>query len=507
MASRAGTMQGCWAEVRRHHVRRALSPSPPFFSSAILQLLSLSSQLLTQPPEQTMSSQSYFSKIQGPIPYSGPSSSDPLSFQWYNKDAIVHGRKMRDWLRFSVCFWHTFRGIGADPFGAATLARPWDTVDLAGASFAELAASCKRRVDAAFEFFSKLGVDYYTFHDRDVAPELDTIEQTNALLDVVADYLLQKQSETGIKLLWGTANLFSSPKFMNGAATNPDVVVYAHAAAQVKKAMEVTHKLGGEGYVFWGGREGYQSLLNTNVKKELDQMASFFHMAVAHKQKIGAKFQFYIEPKPREPTKHQYDYDAQTVIGFLYHYGLIEHFKLNIEPNHTTLAGHQYDHDIVLAAAYNMLGSIDCNTGDELLGWDTDQFLTDERKATLVLKAVIEMGGFKTGGLNFDCKVRRESTDIEDMFIAHIGSMDTFARGLLNAAQIVESGRLRGMIDHRYKSWTEHREGQAVTAGQSSFEELEQLAKKHGQPELRSGKQELFERVFNDELTKSSSKH
>ncbi|KAI9342524.1 xylose isomerase 1 [Obelidium mucronatum] len=434
------------------------------------------------------------------IAFKGEKTKDALSFRYYNKDQLVLGKKMSDWCRFSVVYWHSFRGVGSDPFGPQTLFRPWDTADDTSVSFDDLVASCCARVDAAFEFFVKLGVGFYAFHDRDVAPELATIDETNKLLDKVTDYMLAKQTETGVKLLWGTANLFSHPKFACGAATNPDVKVFAQACAQVKKAMEVTQKLGGEGYVFWGGREGYQTLLNTDLKKELDHMADFFHMAVAHKKAIGATFQFYIEPKPKEPTKHQYDYDAQTVMCFLKHYDLDDHFLLNIEPNHTTLAGHSYEHDIVLSAAYGKLGSIDCNTGDELLGWDTDQFLMDERKATLVMKALIDMGGFKTGGLNFDCKVRRESTDLEDLFIAHIGSMDVFAKGLLNAAKLVEDGRLDKMRKARYESWTKDKIGVKVESGKATFEELETYAKKNSDLQAISGKQELYERVFNDSL-------
>ncbi|KAJ3092261.1 hypothetical protein HK102_009231 [Quaeritorhiza haematococci] len=425
-----------------------------------------------------MTQGNFFPTIAKSIPYEGPDTTNPLAFKWYNKDEIILGKK-----------------------------RPWETDDVSGRSRAAVVEACKRRVDAAFEFFQKLGVDFYTFHDRDVAPEGSTLEETNTLLDEVTDYMLLKQKETGIKLLWGTANLFSHPRYANGAATNPDVHVFAYAAAQVKKAMEVTHKLGGAGYVFWGGREGYQSLLNTDLRKELDHLAAFFKMAIAHKTKIGATFQFYIEPKPREPTKHQvskharstvpissfpYDYDAQTVMGFLHHYGLTDHFKLNIEPNHTTLSGHQYDHDIKIAAAYKMLGSIDCNTGDELLGWDTDQFLTDDRRATTICQTVIDMGGFTTGGLNFDAKVRRESTDLEDIFIAHIGSMDTFALGLRHAANIIESGRLPKMLSSRYESWNTTDEGKRIELGKSSFEELDQYVKTKGGENLvhaKSGKQ------------------
>ncbi|KAJ3201356.1 hypothetical protein HDU82_008180 [Entophlyctis luteolus] len=417
------------------------------------------------------------------ILYKGPDSRDPLSFKYYNPDHLVLGKRMTQ-----------------------TLFRPWDTSDVLTVSYDALLASCCARVDAAFEVFTKLGVKFYAFHDRDVAPELGSIDESNKLLDHVTDYMLVKQKETGVKLLWGTANLFSAPKYACGGATNPDVRIYAQACAQVKKAMEITHKLGGEGYVFWGGREGYQSLLNTDMKKELDHMAAFFHMAVAHKAAIGANFTFYIEPKPKEPTKHQYDYDAQTVMCFLKHYNLgnpstiYDHFMLNIEPNHTTLAGHAYEHDIVIAAAYGKLGSVDCNTGDELLGWDTDQFLMDERKATLVMKAIIDMGGFTTGGMNFDCKVRRESTDLEDIFIAHIGSMDTFAKGLLNAAKVVEDGRLDAMRKSRYASWETEALGRKVESGKASFIELEAFAKEVGTPDAISGKQELYERILNDSL-------
>ncbi|KAJ1562815.1 hypothetical protein HK405_007331 [Cladochytrium tenue] len=442
----------------------------------------------------------FFPSVAAPIAYEGPKTKNPLAYRWYNKDEVILGKRMADWLKFSVCFWHTFRGAGLDPFGGQTLFRPWAVADDTSLPYDAILEACLRRVDAAFELFTKLGVDYYTFHDRDIAPELDSLEETNRLLDQVSDHMLEKQRQTGVKLLWGTANLFGAPKFANGAATNPDFAVFATAAAQVKKAIEITHKLSGQGYVFWGGREGYSSLLNTNVRAELDHMAAFFHMAVRHKQQIGATFPFYIEPKPREPTKHQYDYDAQTVLGFLHQYKLIDHFWLNIEPNHTTLAGHQYDHDICLASSYNKLGSIDCNTGDELLGWDTDQFLTDDRKATLAMLHVLRMGGLTHGGMNFDSKVRRESTDLEDIFIAHVGSMDAFAKGLRQAAYILESGRITGLLDARYKSWSVEPLAKKVEADQSSFEELEAYVLANKAAVSVSAKQELFERVFNDEI-------
>jgi len=307
------------------------------------------------------------------IPFDKPSTDKILAFRHYNAEEVILGKKMKDWLRFSVCYWHTFRTTGMDPFGFQTIYRSWDD----GTQSVENAL---RRLRAAFEFMSKLGVEFWTFHDRDIAPEGKDLTETNKNLDIVVDLAVQLQKETGIKLLWGTANLFSSPRYMNGAATNPDAHVFIHAAAQVKKAMEITLRLGGENFVFWGGREGYQSILNSDIKKEIDHLGAFFKMAVDYKKKIGGHFQFLIEPKPREPTKHQYDYDAQTVISFLKCYGLDKDFKLNIEPNHTTLAGHDYEHDIIFASKLGFLGSIDSNTGDQALGWDTDQFPSDAKK-------------------------------------------------------------------------------------------------------------------------------
>jgi len=413
-----------------------------------------------------------------------------LSFKHYNPKERILGKTMKDWLRFSVCYWHTFRGTGADPFGVGTIKRSWDD----GTQSLENAL---RRVRAAFEFMSKLGVEYYTFHDRDVSPEGPTIEETEKNLDVVSDLLLEMQNKYGIKLLWGTANLFTNPIYMNGAMTNPDVHVFAHAAAQVIKALEITHKLGGGNFVFWGGREGYHSVLNTDVRKELDHMAHFLKMARNYKNKLNSDIQLLIEPKPREPTKHQYDYDAGTVIGFLKTYGLDKDFKLNIEPNHTTLAGHDFEHDILIASKYGMLGSIDSNTGDPLLGWDTDQFPSDVKKTTLTMKYVIEMGGLSPGGLNFDAKLRRESTDLEDMFIAHIGAMDCFARGLRNAARIIEDKVLDGMVADRYSSFKSESLGQKVEEGKATLEELAKYAKANGKPKLISGKQEKYEMIFN----------
>ncbi|EDO41326.1 predicted protein [Nematostella vectensis] len=396
---------------------------------------------------------------------------------------------MEEWCRFSVCYWHTFRGTGADPFGFPTLTRPWDD----GSNSLE---NAKRRLRAAFEFFTKLGVKYWTFHDRDVAPEGETLAETNANLDEITDLALQLQNETGVKLLWATCNLFANPRYMNGAASNPDAHVLAYAAAQVKKGLEIAKKLGAVNFVFWGGREGYHTLLNTDIKRELDHMASFFKMVVAYKEKIGFTGQLLIEPKPKEPTRHQYDYDAQTVIGFLKTYGLDHHFKLNIEPNHTTLAGHSYEHDIVLASKVGMLGSIDANTGSPDLGWDTDQFPMNVKNCMFIMKAIIEQGGLAPGGLNFDCKVRRESTDIEDMFISHIGAMDTLARALRCAATLIEEGKMSGLVKERYSSF-DSGIGSKIEKGLATLEELENFVMANGEPQLLSGKQEKYESILN----------
>lgn len=435
----------------------------------------------------SVSKSEFFPTVQK-IKYEGPHSTNPLAFKHYDDKKVVLGKTMRDWCRFSVAYWHTFRGTGLDIFGAPTLVRPWD--NLGGD-----VEAAKDRAHAAFEFFTKLGVDYYAFHDRDVAPEGANLAETNKNLDAVADTLESLQKETGVKLLWGTANLFSNPRFMNGGATNPDFTTYAYGAAQVKKAMEVTYRLGGEGYTFWGGREGYYSLLNTDMRRELDHMGLFFQMAVQHKKNLGANFQMYIEPKAREPTKHQYDYDAQTVMAFLKEYGIEEHFKLNIEPNHTTLAGHEFEHDVMISEAYNMLGSVDANSGDTLCGWDTDQFCTDVKKSTMIMLTIIKQNGLAPGGLNFDCKVRRESTDLEDIFISHIAAMDVYAQGLIAAENILAEGVLPGMLAKRYSSFDSGL-GAKVEAGESSFAELEAFALDNA-PTQKSGQQELYEAIFN----------
>jgi xylose isomerase len=429
------------------------------------------------------------------VEYKGPASTDPLSYRYYNADEVILGKKMKDWLRFSVCFWHTFVGGGGqDPFGSKTLIRDWEDDITDPMQPMQLA---KRRIDVAFEFITKLGVDYYTFHDFDVAPEGDSLPESLQNVDTIADYLLQKQQETGVNLLWATQNLFSNPRFMNGAMTNPDVHVFCYAAAQVQKVMDINHKLGGLNHVFWGGREGYQSLLNTNMKEECDHMAALYKMAVMYKQKMGYSAQFLIEPKPREPTKHQYDYDAQTSMAFLHTYGLQDHFKLNIEPNHTTLAGHEAVHDIYVASQYGALGSIDSNTGDTLVGWDTDQFPMDVAQTTAVMAIVLEQGGLGTGGLNFDCKVRRESVEPVDLFIAHIGAMDSYAQGLRKAAKMKEDGIMKSMVDERYLSWKTETIGRKIEEGQATIEECADYAKARGEPKQTSGKQELFEIVRN----------
>ena len=424
------------------------------------------------------------------IVYEGAESKNPLAFKHYNAEEVIEGRSMTDWLRFSVCYWHTFRGTGVDPFGAPTLQRPWDD----GSDSLENAL---KRVDVAFEFISKLGVPYYCFHDRDVAPEGATLSESHANLDAVAKKLKEAQAATGIKLLWGTANLFSNPRFLNGAATSPNADVFAYAAAQVKKAIEVTHELGGENYVFWGGREGYMNLYNTDMKRELDHLARFMHMAHDYAKEIGFTGQFLFEPKPKEPTKHQYDFDAAACLNFIRQYGLLDVVKLNIETNHATLAGHSIMHELEYARIQNALGSIDANTGDLLLGWDTDQFPTDIYLTTRCMLVIMENGGLAPGGTNFDAKVRRESTDPVDLFHAHIGGMDAFARGLKIAAKIREDNALSDFVTERYSSYDEGI-GKRIDSGQASLAELESYMLEKGEADASpSGRQELLENIIN----------
>src|SRR5215207_6668578 len=399
------------------------------------------------------------------IAYDGPDSKNPLAFRHYNADEVVEGKSMKDHLRFGVAYWHTFRGTGSDPFGPGCADRPWED----GTDSVEMAV---KRVRVAFEFMEKLGAPYYCFHDRDVAPEGKSLSESNAHLDAVAKALKEEQQRTGIKLLWGTANLFSNPRFMHGASTSPNADVFAYSAAQVKKALEVTKELGGENYVFWGGREGYMTIWNTDMKRELDHLARFFHMAVDYKKKIGFTGTFLIEPKPHEPTSHQYDFDCANSLAFLRGYGLDKEFKFNVETNHATLAKHTMGHELVYASANGMLGSVDANRGDPLLGWDTDQFPTDLYLTTGVMLVVLGQGGLAPGGLNFDAKVRRESFEPVDLFHAHIGGMDAFARGLKIAAKIRADGLLREFVTDRYSSW-DAGIGQQIEAGKVTFEDLE----------------------------------
>lgn len=424
----------------------------------------------------------------GKIQYEGPDSKNFLAFKHYDANRKVMGKTMAEWCKFAVAYWHTFRGTGSDPFGPGTIKRPWedgtDSVD-----------NAKRRLDASFEFFQKLGAPYWCFHDRDIAPEGKTLAESHKNLDAIIAHAKELQKMTGVKLLWGTANLFSNPRYMNGASTNPDAHVFAYASAQVKKAMEVSYELGGEGYVFWGGREGYQSFLNSDIRRELDHMAKFLRMAADYKKKIGFKGTLLIEPKPKEPTKHQYDFDAATVMGFLKQYGLSDEYKLNIEANHATLAGHSFEHDLELCSRYGQLGSIDANTGDPQLGWDTDQFNMDIKSTTLAMYVVLRQGGLPVG-FNFDAKVRRESIDLEDLFLAHIGGMDAIARGLLNAAKMIEDGTMADWVKQRYSSY-DSGIGAKIEAGTTNFEELEKWVLDAGEPKPTSGKQEKYEILLN----------
>lgn len=423
------------------------------------------------------------------INYEGPDSDNPLAFRWYNPAEVVAGKTMAEHLRFTVVYWHTFRGSGADPFGAATMQRPWD-------DGSESVDNACNRVRAAFEFFEKLQVPFYAFHDRDVAPQGATLAETNANLDAVVDVMLEEQLRTGVKLLWGTANLFSDPRFMHGAATSCNVNVFAYAAAQVKKALEITQHLGGENYVFWGGREGYQCLYNTDLKKELDHLGRFLQMAVEYAREIGFAGQFLIEPKPKEPTKHQYDSDAAACLNFLRAYNLLDHFKLNIETNHATLSGHEMMHELEYAGLQGALGSIDANTGDLLLGWDTDQFATSYYLTTQIMLVLLKYG-LSPGGINFDAKVRRESFEPIDLFYAHIGSMDAFAKGLKIAALIRQEGAHDRPLQQRYRSWDSDL-GRKIESGPCGFVALEALMLKQGDATPNeSGRQELLENIVN----------
>jgi len=434
----------------------------------------------------------YFTGVDS-IKYEGPDSKNPLAFKHYNPDETIAGKSMREHMRFSVCYWHTMKGAGADPFGVGTRVMPWET----GSDEMDAAENTMR---ANFEFISKLGVDFWCFHDRDIAPEVpDDFAETNKRLDRIVKLARRLQDETGVKLLWGTACLFAHPRYMSGAATSPYVDAFVHAAAQVKKAIEVTHELGGAGYTFWGGREGYDTLLNTDLGRELDHLARFLHMAVDFKKAIGFGGQFYIEPKPKEPTKHQYDHDASACYAFLQKYDLVDHLKLNIEANHATLAGHSFHHELEFCAANGILGSIDANRGDELLGWDTDQFPTNLYDTTFAMLTLLKCGGFTTGGLNFDAKVRRQSTEPVDLFHAHIGGMDAFARGLKAAAKIKADGRIGDFVKERYSSWDSEL-GKRIENGDATLADLEKLAHGNNLQQVPSSRQEYLENVLNELL-------
>ena len=452
-------------------------------------MLGLSNHQRTRKEIQSMSAFPEINKIE----FEGPESRNLLAFHHYDPEELVEGKKMSEHLRFGVAYWHTMRGAGADPFGPGTALRPWE-------ASTDSVENAINRVRVAFEFMEKLGAEYYCFHDRDVAPEGDTLSESNANLDQVVVALKEEQERTGIKLLWGTANLFSNPRYMHGAATSCNADAFAYASAQVKKAIEVTRELGGENYVFWGGREGYQNLNNTDMKREVDHLAKFMHMAVEYAREIGFDGQFLFEPKPKEPTKHQYDFDSANCINFIRTYGLEDHIKLNIETNHATLAGHTMEHELEYAGSQGFLGSIDANTGDLLLGWDTDQFPTDIYLTTRCMLAILKYGGLTPGGINFDAKVRRESFEPVDLFHAHIGGMDAFARGLKIAAAIRADGALDSFVKERYGSW-DSGVGARIESGAESFSSLEQYMLEKGEAEANvSGRQEMLENLINTYL-------
>jgi xylose isomerase len=431
----------------------------------------------------------YFSDVKTQIKYEGKDSKNPLAFKYYNKNQKVGNKTMAEHLRFSVAWWHTLMANGTDMFGGPSFQREWrkasDPMD-----------SAKQTMDAAFEFFQKLGVDFYCFHDRDIAPEGENFSQTCKNLETMVEYAKSLQKSTGVKLLWGTANLFGNAIYTQGAATNPNAHIMALAAAQVKNAIDATKELGGVNYVFWGGREGYETLINTDLKKEQDKMARFLHMAVDYKKKIGFKGQFLIEPKPCEPTKHQYDADAATCLYFLKEYDLIDDFKLNIEANHATLAGSTFEHELAVASAAGKLGSVDANRGDLFLGWDTDQFPTDIYSTTMAMMVILNQNGLGSGGLNFDAKVRRSSIDPTDLFYAHIGGMDAFAKGLLIAQKIIDDKVLSNFIKERYSS---HNSGigKQIMSGEVGLEEVEKWILKQKNPVLQSARQEMLENIIN----------
>jgi len=430
----------------------------------------------------------YFKGI-GAIKFEGLNSDNPLSYRWYDENKMVAGKTMKEWLRFAVAYWHSFVGNGADPFGEPSIIYPWN-------ENSDAIARAKDKADAAFEFITKLGLPYYCFHDVDVVDYTNDVNENDKRLQALTTYLKEKQDASGVKLLWGTANVFSNRRYMNGASTNPDFNVLTHAAAQVKGALDATIALGGENYVFWGGREGYMSLLNTNMKREKEHLAKFLHTAKDYARKNGFKGTFFIEPKPCEPTKHQYDYDSETVIGFLRQYDLLNDFKLNIEVNHATLAGHTFQHELQVAVDAGMLGSMDANRGDYQNGWDTDQFPTNINELVESMLIIVEAGGFQGGGINFDAKRRRNSTDPADLFHAHIGGIDTFARALITADAILQKSAYKKIRTDRYASFDSGK-GKDFEQGKLSLEDLRDLAIQNGEPAAISGQQELLENIIN----------
>lgn len=437
----------------------------------------------------TLGDKEYFPFVKEAIKFEGRESDNPLAFKFYDADRVVAGKTMKEHLRFAISYWHTFCGTGGDPFGPGTKVFPWD----AKANALEAAHD---KMDAAFEFFTKLGTEFWCFHDVDMSPEGNSLAEYESNLAKIVDYAKAKQAASGAQLLWGTANLFSNPRYMNGASTNPNFEVVAHAGLQVKNCIDATIALGGKGYTFWGGREGYMSLLNTKTKNELDHMGQFLRTARDYARANGFTGTFYIEPKPAEPSKHQYDFDSQTVIGFLKEQGLDKDFGLNLEVNHATLAGHTFAHELQMAADAGMLASIDANRGDYQNGWDTDQFPVDVFELTEAMLIILENGGFTTGGINFDAKTRRNSTDLEDLFIAHIGGMDVFARALLVANDILTKSKYKSMRDSRYASFNSGN-GARFEKGELTLEDLAKIAKEVGEPAQISGKQELFEMIIN----------
>lgn len=430
----------------------------------------------------------YFKGI-SKIVYEGPESDNPLSYRWYDEKRVVGGKTMKEHLRFAVAYWHSFNGNGSDPFGEPTLFYPWNKHD-------DVIQRAKDKMDAAFEFITKMGLPYYCFHDVDIVDHGNNIAENEERLQTLVEYAKQKQAETGVKLLWGTANLFSHRRYMNGAATNPDFNVLTHAAAQIKNALDATIALDGENYVFWGGREGYMTLLNTDMKREQEHLAKILHMAKDYARNQGFKGTFFIEPKPCEPTKHQYDYDAATVIGFLRQYDLLDDFKINLEVNHATLAGHTFQHELQVATDAGLLGSIDANRGDYQNGWDTDQFPSNINELTESMLIILEAGGFGGGGINFDAKIRRNSTDRTDLFHAHIGGVDIFARALITADQILQKSKYKEIRKNRYASFDTGK-GKEFENGKLSLEDLRNLAATNGEPETLSGQQELLENIIN----------